>query len=102
MLEENVKFHDGTDFNAEAVVKNFERWMNGSADQFPYYADMFGGFKGDENHIIESVKADGDYTFIIQLKKPMIPLLNNLAMVAFSIASPTAFEKDGGNLEKIL
>ncbi|MGE7917591.1 ABC transporter substrate-binding protein [Viridibacillus sp. NPDC093762] len=94
-LEENVKFHDGTDFNAEAVVKNFERWMNGSADQFPYYADMFGGFKGDKNHIIDSVKANGDYTFIIQLKKPMIPLLNNLAMVAFSIASPTAFEKDG-------
>ena len=94
-LEEGVKFHDGTDFNAEAVVKNFERWANGDADTFPYYQSMFGGFKGDEGHVIDSVTADGDYTVVFKLKRPQAPFLKNVAMTMFGIGSPTAFEKDG-------
>ncbi|SEJ68361.1 peptide/nickel transport system substrate-binding protein [Bhargavaea ginsengi] len=93
-LEEGVKFHDGTDFNAEAVVKNFERWANGDADTFPYYQSMFGGFKGDEGHVIESVTADSDYTVVFQLKRPQAPFLKNLAMTMFGIGSPEAFEAD--------
>ncbi|TQR07534.1 ABC transporter substrate-binding protein [Psychrobacillus soli] len=94
-LREGVKFHDGTDFNAEAVVKNFERWANGSEDKFPYYASMFGGFVGDESHVIESVTADGDYTVVFKLKRAQAPFLKNIAMSPFGIASPTAFEASG-------
>lgn len=94
-LREGVKFHDGTDFNADAVVKNFERWANGTEEQFPYYASMFGGFKGDEGHVIDSVTADGDYTVVFKLKRAQAPFLKNIAMSPFAIASPTAFEKDG-------
>ncbi|MFJ8066557.1 ABC transporter substrate-binding protein [Psychrobacillus sp. NPDC096426] len=94
-LREGVKFHDGTDFNAEAVVKNFERWANGSEDKFPYYASMFGGFVGDEGHVIESVTADGDYTVVFKLKRAQAPFLKNIAMSPFGIASPTAFEAAG-------
>lgn len=94
-LREGVKFHDGTDFNAEAVVKNFERWANGSEDKFPYYKSMFGGFKGEEGHVIESVTAEGDYTVVFKLTRAQAPFLKNLAMSPFGIASPTAFEKDG-------
>ncbi|MEZ7173353.1 ABC transporter substrate-binding protein [Sporosarcina sp. OR05] len=99
-LEEGVKFHDGTDFNADAVVKNFERWANGDADKFPYYNSMFGGFKGDEGHVIESVTADGDYKVVITLKRPQAPFLKNIAMSMFAIASPDAFEKGDDQFER--
>ncbi len=94
-LEEGVKFHDGTDFNAEAVVANFERWANGSGKDFYYYSSMFGGYKGDEGHVIESVTADGDYTVVFKLKRPQAPFLKNLAMSPFAIASPAAIEEKG-------
>lgn len=100
ILEEGVKFHDGTDFNAEAVVKNFERWANGDADRFPYYNSMFGGFKGDEGHVIESVVADGNHTVLITLKRPQAPFLKNIAMSMFAIASPDAFEKGDDQFER--
>lgn len=94
-LEEGVKFHDGTDFNAEAVVKNFERWAGGNAEQFPYYNSMFGGFEGDEGHVIESVTAEDDNTVVFKLKRPQAPFLKNLAMDMFAIASSTAYEEQG-------
>ncbi|MCS1351799.1 ABC transporter substrate-binding protein [Mechercharimyces sp. CAU 1602] len=98
-LREGVKFHDGTDFNAEAVVFNFNRWMDKNNEyhkggEFPYYGYMFGGYKGDEGHVIKSVKAMDDYTVEFTLEKPQGPFLNNLGMPAFGIASPTAVKKD--------
>ena len=93
-LREDVKFHDGTDFNAEAVVFNFERWMNGNDEQFPYYS-MFGGYKGDEGHVIKEVKAEDEYTVVFTLNRPQAPFLKNLAMSCFGIASPTALKEQG-------
>jgi peptide/nickel transport system substrate-binding protein len=89
-LQEGVKFHDGTDFNAEAVVKNVKRWQAGNAEDYYYFSSMFGD-------IITDVKADGDNTVVFTLDRPQAPFLKNLAMSPFGIASPTAFEKDGAN-----
>lgn len=93
-LEEGVKFQDGTDFNADAVVYNFDRWMNGDADKFPYYT-MFGGFKKDEGHVIKEIKAVDANTVQFVLKRPQAPFLKNLAMSPFGIASPAALKKYG-------
>ncbi|WP_462408801.1 ABC transporter substrate-binding protein [Neobacillus sp. Marseille-QA0830] len=93
-LRQGVKFHDGTDFNAEAVVFNFERWMNGDEDKFPYYT-MFGGYKSDEGHVIKEVKAVDQNTVQFVLKRPQAPFLKNLAMSPFGMASPAAVEKYG-------
>ncbi|QWC23969.1 ABC transporter substrate-binding protein [Bacillus haikouensis] len=97
-LREGVKFQDGTDFNADAVVKNFERWMNGNADTFPYYSSMFGGFKGDEGHVIKEVKAVDDKTVEFVLKRPQAPFLKNIAMSPFAIVSPKAIDELGDKL----
>lgn len=94
-LEEDVTFHDGTDFNADAVVENFERWAGGDSEMFPYYNTMFGGFEGDDGHVIESVEADDDYTVTFTLTRSQAPFLKNLAMDMFAISSPTAIEEQG-------
>src|SRR5215203_6703816 len=52
-LREGVKFHDGTEFNAEAVCFNFNRWYNfkgvlQNPDVSAYWQDTFGGFAKNE------------------------------------------------------
>jgi peptide/nickel transport system substrate-binding protein len=98
-LREGVKFHDGEKFNADAVVKNFDRWAQSKdGEKFAYYGSMFGGFEGDPGHVIKEVKADGDYKVVFTLSKPQAPFLKNIAMSPFAIASPKSF--DGDKLSK--
>lgn len=95
-LKQGVKFHDGTDFNAKAVVYNFERMMDKSHPQhkgdFEYYTSMFNGFKG-EGSVIDSVKAVDDKTVEFKLTAAQAPFLQNLGMSCFGIISPAALEK---------
>ena len=71
-LRQGVKFHDGTDFNAEAVKYNIDRQtVNKTSDML--YADFVFGDVAACNVVDE-------YTVDIVLSKPSTPFLNNLAM----------------------
>ncbi|MDP3184354.1 MAG: ABC transporter substrate-binding protein [Anaerolineales bacterium] len=98
-LREGVKFHDGTDFNADAVVFNFERWRfttnpyHFASQVFEYYEAMWGGF--DDASIITSVEKVDDSTVKFTLNAPLAPFLANMAMDMFAISSPAAIEAAG-------
>lgn len=97
-LRKGVTFHDKTDFNADAVVKNFERWSEGNAKDYPNYQLVFDGFN---NPVIKSVKADGEDTVIIKLNYPQESFLKNLTMIPFSMVSPTSLDQANDEIEYI-
>lgn len=107
-LEEGVTFHDGTDFNAEAVKINFERWADPehayafADDGYVYsmYGTMFGGFKGDENHVIEEINVVNDHEIEFILSQPLGFFLQNMAMTYFPITSPAALEEYGAAINE--
>lgn len=97
-LRDDVTFHDGTDFTAEDVVYNFERWT--TSGDFSYYAYMFGSTEEDMGGIIEKVEATDDYEVQFTLSEPNAPFLQTLAMPPFGIASPEAIEEYGEDFFK--
>ncbi len=88
-LREGVTFHDGTEFDADAVKTNFDRWDN-FAEEFQanayYYGAVMNGF--GENNLIESVEATDDLTVTITLSEPSPTFLYGIALTPFSIVSP--------------
>ncbi|MGD8623406.1 MAG: ABC transporter substrate-binding protein [Anaerolineae bacterium] len=98
-LREGVTFHDGTEFNADAVVFNFDRWRytdnpyHFESQVFEYYEYMWFGF--DDDSVITSVEKVDDYTVKFVLSAPLAPFLANLAMDMFAISSPAAIEQYG-------
>lgn len=85
-LRQDVKFQDGTPFNAEAVKYNFDRILdpatkaaNAAALLVPY----------------QSSEVIDEYTVKLKLATPSRAFLGNLSQALLGIVSPTAAKKDG-------
>jgi len=86
-LEEGVKFHDGTDFDAEAAKWNIDRILDPEVKSWirPYYEE------------IEQVEAVDKYTLRIRMKEPSgaLPIALGGYFQGIPMASPKAFETYG-------
>jgi peptide/nickel transport system substrate-binding protein len=113
-LRKNVKFQDGTKFNAASVCTNFNRWYNFPAplqsDAVSYYWNtVFGGFAnpaagspGPDKSLYKGCKANRNGTVTIFLNRPSSSFIGALALTNFGMASPTAlkrYQADAGTVD---
>ncbi len=83
-LREDAMFHDGTPFNAEAVVANIERSQTLDESR-----------RKSELTSVESVAATGEYEVAFTLSSPDATLLAQLSDRAGMMLSPTAAAEKG-------
>jgi len=102
-LREGVKFHDGTDFDADAVVFSLGRQMKEKNVKFfkkewkfpesqppvEYWLSM------EMDDIVGSIEAVDERTVVFHLKRPEAPFIANMGMDFAAIVSPTAALKHG-------
>jgi peptide/nickel transport system substrate-binding protein len=102
-LKEDVTFHDGTPFNAEAVCANFDRWFNwtglAASEAFGYYYNkLFKGYaENAADAVYKSCTPDGDYSVTIELNKPFAGFVASLSLPSFSMQSPSALQEFGAD-----
>ena len=87
-LKHGIKFHDGTDFNAEAVKANFDRVTNpdNKLKRYGLYS------------IIAKTEVVDPYTAKITLKEPFSAFINDLAHPSGVMISPAALQKYGKDI----
>ena len=102
-LRSGVKFHDGSEFNAEAVKFNAERWWdekhpNGYRDAgktYQIWPQVFGGFKGEPNSLLQNIVVVDKSTIQFGLKQPFAAFPAAIGSAFFGIASPNAIKQAG-------
>jgi peptide/nickel transport system substrate-binding protein len=84
VLRQGVKFHDGTDFNADAVKFNIDRILTAASSP-----------RKSELASVKSVEVKDPSTIVFHLKKQDAALLAQLVDRAGMILSPAAIQKGG-------
>jgi len=85
-LRDDVTFHDGEPFNAEAVKANFDRIVNPDlGSRKAVY--MIGPY--DHTEVVD------EYTAKVHLSEPYAPFLDSASQVYLGMASPKALEEWG-------
>jgi glutathione transport system substrate-binding protein len=84
-LRHGVKFHDGTDFNADAVKVNLDRVTNPDN-----HLKRYGLYS-----VIARTEAVDPYTVRVTLKNPFSAFINDLAHPSGVMISPAAIQKYG-------
>ena len=100
-LRDDVKFHDGTEFNAEAACANFERMFdqNEVGETAGYYwGATFGAFKSDAaNSLYQGCEATGDYEMVMKISRVTSKFPAILSLTSFGMQSPKALEEGDAN-----
>lgn len=83
-LRDDVTFHDGTPFNADAVRVNIERILSDDANSLKA-AGLIGP--------VQSVEVVDEFTVRLNLTEPFAPLLDGLSQPYLGMASPAALQQ---------
>ncbi|MCB2310890.1 ABC transporter substrate-binding protein [Clostridium tagluense] len=92
-IKKGVKFQDGIDLNADAVIKNFERYTNMKTKGSPFYS--FNVNKTYPN--LESVQKVSGYEVKLIFSKPISTLTYNMARFGSAMYSPKCFDVNTGD-----
>jgi peptide/nickel transport system substrate-binding protein len=94
-LRRGVRFHDGSEFNADAVVWNLDKLLNRNAPQFDATQSAQGGlYTGG----IASWRKVDDYT--VELTTKVVDAVLPYSLASVFMSSPAQFEKVGRDWNK--